>query len=300
MRILLCSGILLLLTLAVHAELPATPAAATVAAGSTQPLDFNSEAQYLPLLDKTHVDGELIELVQDGSSFRGIYCKDASGKPKGALLILNRHQGEPGWNTLRSTLQTTLADHGWTSLAITLPPQTTDSKILQGRIQIAQAYLVQQGQMNIALLCYRTDCVGASHYIADTAQGSSQPPQAWIMLDAEDDNTTQDIPKTTTPQTTATEKTTTEKAKSNTPAFLKAISKTAFPVLDLITSPRYHDAQQVRQRYVREQKWQAWQMVELPETPPGNVSGSLRTVSRIGGWLDKTTKGRSLNAPSGS
>ncbi len=272
MRLLLL--LCLITPLATFAEgAPAAGDPATTPASSIPASTADSEPRYLPLLDKSVLDSEVVTLGQGEQAFRGLYRQDRSGKPKGALLILHRYQGEPGWADLRSTLQNTLSERGWGSLAVALSGSENKTAI-QERLRLGQEYLIQKGQMNIALLCYRWDCVAAAGHVAAIVEGSSQlqPLQAWVLLDAQNGPT------------------------GNEPLFLKDIKKTGLQVLDITTDPRFREQQDLRETHVKQQKWPHWQFARLPETPPASASAPARIVSRISGWLDKTIEGKVLDA----
>jgi hypothetical protein len=321
MRLILSSFIsrlclLLVLPMAqAHAQVPAQepsqePAiekpAQTVpptAATSSPAVNFDAEPRYLPLLNKAQVDGEIIELRQNGELFQGIYTRDSGGESKGALLILHRHQGEPGWAEIRAGLQTSLAERGWSSLSITLPtlanPATDSERLsLLGRIRMAQEYLMQQGQMNIALLCYRTDCLYASWYMGQMhsdQKNAIEPLQAWILLDAENFPADKNIATATT-TTKAAESTKGQPDNQPTDPLLVELRKPPLKVLDLTLGENFRQQQQVRKKQVRQAKWSGWQFTALPATPPGTVSTTPRIANRIQAWLDKSIKGRAVNA----
>ena len=81
----------------------------------------NIQANRQALLESQYPADALIKLGSEGNMFIGLYEKDKTGKPYGAMLIVHGEGQNADWPHTISTIRQELPEHGWTSLSITLP-----------------------------------------------------------------------------------------------------------------------------------------------------------------------------------
>ncbi|MEY4588655.1 MAG: hypothetical protein RL497_731, partial [Pseudomonadota bacterium] len=83
-------------------------------------LGVRREQQMKVLLQKWYGE-QIIALQTPEGAFVGLWQDDTSGKPMGAVLMLHDSSQMPDWPAQLHPLQHYLSQHGWASLAISLP-----------------------------------------------------------------------------------------------------------------------------------------------------------------------------------
>jgi len=72
-------------------------------------------------LESQYPAGVIKKLGSEGNMFIGLYEKDKTGNPYGAMLIVHGEGQNADWPHTISTIRQELPEYGWTSLSITLP-----------------------------------------------------------------------------------------------------------------------------------------------------------------------------------
>lgn len=80
-----------------------------------------NEDKSMVLLAKSLPEDAPIWLTTADERFLGIWQRDRSGDPKGALFIIHAEGENPSWPNTTQPLHNTLPDYGWATLAISLP-----------------------------------------------------------------------------------------------------------------------------------------------------------------------------------
>lgn len=80
-----------------------------------------NEDNAIALLAEHFADDALVWLDTEHGRFLSLWQKDRSGFPKGALLIIHAEGEHPAWPNTTKPLHDSLPDHGWATLAISLP-----------------------------------------------------------------------------------------------------------------------------------------------------------------------------------
>lgn len=80
-----------------------------------------NQSESMTLLAKHFSSDASVWLSAGQQRFFGLWQKDRSGFPKGALLIIHAEGEHPAWPQTTKTLHDTLPDYGWATLAISLP-----------------------------------------------------------------------------------------------------------------------------------------------------------------------------------
>ena len=81
----------------------------------------NIQANRQALLESKYPADSIKKIGSDGNKFIGLYEKDKTGNPYGAILIVHGEGQNADWPHTISAIRQELPEHGWTSLSITLP-----------------------------------------------------------------------------------------------------------------------------------------------------------------------------------
>lgn len=73
------------------------------------------------LADKTVDPDTVMWMTAASEEFLALYERDYTGAPQGAVLLLHAEGQHPGWPTTLNAIRTYLPNHGWSTLALTLP-----------------------------------------------------------------------------------------------------------------------------------------------------------------------------------
>ncbi len=123
--------------------------------------------------------GETVWLEDGQGKFLAIFTADQNGQPKGAAIILHDANHNPDWPDVIRPVRTFLPLHGWATVSIQLPPQTTideyisQQPLINIRIQKATEHLQSLSLHNIALIGYGTGAMAATAYVANQNSDSA-------------------------------------------------------------------------------------------------------------------------------
>lgn len=81
----------------------------------------NIQANRQALLESKYPTEAVKKIGSESNMFIGLYAKDKTGNPYGAILIVHGEGQNADWPHTISTIRQGLPEHGWTSLSITLP-----------------------------------------------------------------------------------------------------------------------------------------------------------------------------------
>lgn len=105
-----------------NTEEQASPQKPVRLSGSVPRARITQDAQRSVELMTEHLPKDSILWLKAGSeSFLSVWQRDRSGNSKGALLIIHAEGESPYWPHTTLRLHNTLPDHGWMTLAISLP-----------------------------------------------------------------------------------------------------------------------------------------------------------------------------------
>lgn len=104
---------------------PQDPSNATPASSNNPPIMrqtlSNIQVNRQALLESKYPVETVKRIGSEGNTFIGLYEKDKTGNPYGAILIVHGEGQNADWPHTIGRIRQELPEHGWTSLSITLP-----------------------------------------------------------------------------------------------------------------------------------------------------------------------------------
>ena len=138
--------------------------------------DLEREQRLASQIVDAIMDGDPIELSDNGHDFLAIHMESNADEVKGGVIILHGRGLHPDWESVVQPLRTALPDHGWHTLAVQMPVLHKQAKYYDyeplfpealPRIEAAINYLKEQGVEKIVLIAHSCGAHMAMHRIRD-------------------------------------------------------------------------------------------------------------------------------------
>lgn len=148
--------------------------AVTLFMTASQAADFEREQRIASQIVDAIMDGDPIDLSDNGHDFLAIHMESESDEAKGGAIILHGRGLHPDWESVVQPLRTLLPEHGWHTLAVQMPVLHKQAKYYdyeplfpeaQPRIEAAIRYLKEQGVEKIVLIAHSCGAHMAMHRV---------------------------------------------------------------------------------------------------------------------------------------
>ncbi len=276
----------------------------------------------LELLQEAVQADELRWLEADGEKFMALWQRNKTGNPFGAVLILHGEGQTASWPHTVSAIRNNLSQHGWSTLAVSLPPlakaeiparnavatgagsapsigdennaptaitagKRSPEQISDARLSAAIEFLNQLGQYNIVMVGHASGAIRATRFINSISgnQASDAAPSALAIMER--------------PIRALIMVEARNRMDHGGERLVSFLNDTTLPVLDIYYGDHYLDVLEVRQRkkMIINKGITRYYQVQVLRPSKSDEMSENRLTRRIRGFLNRHAKGVEIERP---